>query len=65
MLNFFLPTFAVTEDDAAELEESGEEYPFISKRSALSVFTDVNKRGIVEECCLKSCSLAELQSYCR
>lgn len=23
-----------------------------------------NRRGIVDECCLKSCSLATLQTYC-
>lgn len=42
------------------------EYPFMTKRSVYSILTDeVRKRGIVEECCAKSCSLGELQSYCR
>lgn len=42
------------------------EYPFMAKRSVYSILTDeVSKRGIVEECCDKSCSLKELQSYCR
>lgn len=54
-------TFAVSEDN-----EEMFDYPFLPKRSAFDFITDgVNKRGVVEECCDKSCSLSELRSYCR
>lgn len=49
-------------------DEDFAEYPFVLKRNAYNLLKDeINKRdgGIVEECCLKSCSLQELQSYCR
>lgn len=48
------------------IEEESDMYPFLSRNSAFNFLTDgVSKRGIVDECCLKSCSLVELQSYCR
>ncbi|KAJ8948985.1 hypothetical protein NQ318_023009 [Aromia moschata] len=40
-------------------------YPFVPKEWATSVIPQRLRRdGIVEECCYKSCSLAELQTYC-
>lgn len=49
-----------------EDDEEFSDYPFVLKRNALNFLTDeISKRGVVEECCLDSCSLQELQSYCR
>lgn len=49
-------------DDGEEVFE----YPFIPKEISNSIFPNrLRKRGIIEECCLKSCSIWELYTYCR
>lgn len=68
---FFIIVFLA--NDVMEQYEYGEEvpeeqyeYPFLPKRNAFMLLpNEKNKRGIVQECCVKACTLAELQSYCR
>lgn len=51
---------------SGEIPEEYYEYPFLTKRNAfLLLSSERDKRGVVQECCVKSCMLAELQSYCR
>ncbi|XP_023030027.2 insulin [Leptinotarsa decemlineata] len=45
--------------------DSGEpKFPFISRDLAESMVPVKSRRGIIEECCIKSCSLNELRTYC-
>lgn len=42
------------------------DFPFLPKRNAFMLLpNDKGKRGIVQECCVKACTFAELRSYCR
>lgn len=69
----YLWLFVVNNNDVMEQYEYGEdvpeeqyEYPFLPKRNAFMMLpNERSKRGIVQECCVKACTLAELQSYCR
>lgn len=45
-----------------ETDELG--FEFFSKHEALSMLNYKQKRGIVEECCIKPCSRSELATYC-
>ncbi|KAJ8948989.1 hypothetical protein NQ318_023013 [Aromia moschata] len=41
------------------------DYPFVPKEWATSVIPQrLRRNGVVDECCYKSCSIKELQSYC-
>lgn len=46
------------------VQEGQASYEFFSKYQALSMLSNKQKRGIVEECCVKPCSQAELSTYC-
>lgn len=39
-------------------------FEFFTKHQALSMLNNKQKRGIVEECCVKPCSRSELSTYC-
>nr|QIJ58388.1 insulin-like peptide 3 [Pyrrhocoris apterus] len=49
----------------ADPESSNFKLPFHSKDKALSILEyRIVKRGVMDECCRKSCNLDEIKSYC-
>ncbi|GBP81825.1 Bombyxin B-1 homolog [Eumeta japonica] len=50
---------------ASESEQSwAPAWPWGGRRAALSARWARHKRGLVDECCLKSCTVDEILSYC-
>lgn len=64
-------TYIATDEDfianvslAAPINEDDLAFAFFAKHRALSMLSSKQKRGIVEECCIKPCSRHELSTYC-
>jgi hypothetical protein len=53
-------------DDSNELDLKMPSFPFKSRQDSFQMAPSVfrHKRGIVNECCAKGCSVRELMSYC-
>ncbi|KAG5875269.1 hypothetical protein JTB14_033477 [Gonioctena quinquepunctata] len=47
-----------------EAYDGGLKYPFIPREQAESLVPIKSRRGVIEECCERSCSIQELETYC-
>lgn len=52
------------EYNEVEYDAGGYSWPWLQAHKAIVLAQPRNKRGIVEECCEKPCSINELLSYC-
>lgn len=63
--------FIVVDDDYYNFQSNQAlelpDYPFVSRIQGTEIKSPFRRfrRGIVDECCLKSCSNDELRSYCQ
>lgn len=52
------------EGDYNDISDGEVDFPFLSKEFAKSFVPQKVRRGVVNECCRKSCSLSEMHYYC-
>lgn len=64
-----MPTAAAAAATENKAIESAESWPFVTGNKALQVLSNQHSfhrytRGVHDECCLKACSISELEYYC-